>query len=221
MRDEIKLDKSGYSTLTNYLLSCQVSIPEKTLNSFFNYKGSFPTTFREIIGEDFDILIDIPDIVFVNLIDFAEKHSFAEINDEAICLFFASKKHLETAKHSPITEKGLNYSQWIIGHLTWPGRVIEKENGLITVQGIDAGGKVDKDHPGFKKVIDLSGRAEVDSIVLVHFGIVVLVEPSQKLLKKLFDIRSEFHGEIPKISEIDYSLALKDTKKRLKKYLGH
>jgi len=213
LKTSIEIDESGYRTLKKFLISCVPSVPEIALRTIFTYKGSFPTTFEEMLGEFAWMLDKIPNNVFTSLRDFAKKHSFPCITNEAVLLSFGSPEHLERAKQSCIVYSGLTNEQKIVGHLTLPVRVTQEERGLFTARFIY------KKHPIVRNVFDPSGEAKIGNIILVHLGIVVAIDPSEELLNDLADLKQDFRAEdLSKISEIDYSEILNDTLRRMKIY---
>lgn len=215
MTKPIKMDEPGYRTLKNVLIGCIPSVPEVVLKTFYSYKGLFPVTFEVILGNEFmEIVETIGKNVFVNLQIFAKEHSTSCINTKAVCLYFGGPEHVEAINKCPMVYPDLKTKEKrIVGDQATAYKVIKIKNGLIAARSI-----YNKDLI-VEGVIDPSGKAKVGSIVIIHLTTVIVVDPSDELLRTLFNLQKDFREQyLLKVTNITYDATRKATLKRMKNY---
>lgn len=209
----VKIDESGYNTLRMFLLSCPATIGEKALDKYYQYKGNFPVSIEDILGEFFWVITEIPNNAFARLISYAKKRSLKIIDSDTVCLFFGGKEHLEATQNTCVIFDDLSNDEKMAGHMAMPIKVKK-------ISGKKISGKIAGHGMAVENIYNPFSEISVGDTILVHFATVINPTPTQELIKKLYNMQKSFReNELAKVDKIKYNLAFENTKKKIEKAL--
>lgn len=219
----VKIDESAYRTLTLFFLSCRPTVGDLVLERFFSYKGPFPVTFEEILGDLSWIIVwtpglkkdEEPDNVFYKIISYGEEIEIDILTSSDIYIFFGNKEHLKTAKLSCTVFEDITLSQRNIAHMVLPLRVTMASGNIIS-------GVVTYNNFEIRNVYNSFDFIKVGDIVLVHFANVVALKPRKSIIDYLTKIQEDLLSvEFGDIKSIEYSKTYEETKTRIEKLFNH
>jgi len=216
----VKVDRNAHRTLTLFLSSCKSTVGDKVIDKFACYKGQFPADFYSILDELAWIIDwtstgkigEIPNNVFYKIMQYAKRESIDILSADDICLFFGGEDHLDTARSSCLVYDDLSPEQKLAGHLTIPVRITEIKEGYIV-------GEIVYNSISVRNLVNIFQDVCEGDVVLVHFSTIVMVNPSESLLKKLEEMQNLFiSSSFSGIKEILYSTTSDQTQAKIDKY---